>query len=475
LGAPVNLVRATRGSAPMVWRARQACASFALGNRDGNTMTAGAASVAIETEAPVGLADADRFRILAYLSVLIMLMGFGAPFGGLIDVPISFFLKNKLHLQAHEVATFRLVSSIPLYLSIAFGFLRDSWSPFGIRDRGYMILFGAISAIVYVYFAFSDVTYVMLLAAVFLLTTAFLFVASAQAGLTSAIGQQHVMSGQVSTIWNIFQAVPVLAAYFAGGFLSDALEGRNANEAARILFLVGAAIMIAIALYGVWRPRVVFDNVHEHTGPKLHPITDLKRLGRHWPIYPALMIYFMWSFAPGSATPLQYYLQNTLHSNDAQWGEWNAIFTIAFIPTYMLFGYLCRRYPLRTLLFWGTIVGVPQYIPLLFMHSAIGALIVAAPIGLMGGVATAAYTDLLIRSCPPGLQGTVLMMAFGLYYVAGRFGDVLGTSLYDYFGTFTVCVIAITVTYALMLPMLLLVPKHLIATPDGAEPLETFG
>ena len=90
-----------------------------------------------------------------------------------------------------------------------------------------MILFGAISAIVYVYFAFSDVTYVMLLAAVFLLTTAFLFVASAQAGLTSAIGQQHVMSGQVSTMWNIFQAVPVLAAYFAGGFLSDALEGRT--------------------------------------------------------------------------------------------------------------------------------------------------------------------------------------------------------------------------------------------------------
>ena len=204
-------------------------------------MTAGAASVAIETEAPVGLADSDRFRILTYLSVLIMLMGFGAPFGGLIDVPISFFLKNKLHLQAHEVATFRLVSSIPLYLSIAFGFLRDSWSSFGIRDRGYMILFGAISAIVYVYFAFSDATYTMLLAAVFLLTTAFLFVASAQAGLTSAIGQQHVMSGQVSTIWNIFQAVPVLAAYFAGGFLSDALEGRNANEAARILFLVGAA------------------------------------------------------------------------------------------------------------------------------------------------------------------------------------------------------------------------------------------
>lgn len=438
-------------------------------------MTAGAATVAVEQDVPVGLPGADRARILTYLSVLILLMGLGSPFGGLIDVPISFFLKNKLHLPAHEVATFRLVSSIPLYLSIVFGFLRDRWSPFGIRDRGYMILFGTVCAALYVFFAFSDASYLGLLVAVFLLTTAFLFVSSAQAGLTSAIGQQHVMSGQVSAMWNIFQAVPVLSAYVAGGFLSDALEGQDPNAAARILFLVGAAIMLVIAGYGVWRPRVVFDNVHEPTQPKLHPIADLRRLGRHWPIYPALMIYFMWSFAPGSTTPLQYYLQNTLHSNDAQWGEWNAIFTIAFIPTYLLFGYLCREYPLRTLLIWGTLVGVPQFIPLLFMHSANGALIAAAPIGLMGGVATAAYTDLLIRSCPPGLQGSVLMMSIGLYYIAGRFGDVLGTWLFDYFGSFTVCVIAITVTYALIMPLIWLVPKELIATADGEMPEGKIG
>ena len=44
-----------------------------------------------------------------------------------------------------------------------------------------------------------------------------------------------------------------------------------------------------------------------------------------------------------------------------------------------------------------------------------GALIAAAPIGLMGGVATAAYLDLMIRSCPRGLQGTLLMMSLSLY------------------------------------------------------------
>jgi hypothetical protein len=190
-------------------------------------------------------------------------------------------------------------------------------------------------------------------------------------------------------------------------------------------------------------------------------------LARHWAIYPALLIWLLWNFAPGSTTPLQYYLQNGLHAADAQWGQWNAIFAASFIPTFMLFGFLCQRLPLRTLLVWGTIVAVPQMVPLLFIDSVAGALIAAAPMGLMGGVASAAYLDLIIRSCPRGLEGTTLMMANSVFVIISRFGDVLGTNLYDHYGGFAVCVIAITIVYALILPALLLVPKHLIATADG--------
>jgi hypothetical protein len=119
---------------------------------------------------------------------------------------------------------------------------------------------------------------------------------------------------------------------------------------------------------------------------------------------------------------------------------------------------------------WGTLIAVPQMVPLLFIHSVNGALIAAVPIGLMGGLATGAYLDLIIRSCPRGLQGTTLMLASSLYFVVSRFGDVLGTNLYDHFGGFAVCVIAITIVYATMLPALLLVPNHLIATADGQIP-----
>ena len=411
------------------------------------------------------LSSTARQKIYAYLGFLLILLTFGAPHGGLIDIPISFLLKNKLHLEAHDLAFFRLISAIPLYLSFVFGFIRDRWSPFGMNDRGYMLLFGAITAGLYLCFAFTPVTYVTLLSAVFLLTISFLFVASAQNGLASTIGQQHAMTGRVSTVWNVFGSLPGIAALLIGGAVSDILERGGIDHAGRVLFLSGAVIMGTVAAYSVWKPRSVFDNIYvETTTP---PLEDIKRLAQHWPIYPAMLIWLLWNFAPGAATPLQYHLQNNLHATDAAWGQWNATFTASFIPTFILFGVLCQKVPLKALLLWGTVIAVPQMIPLMFANSVQGALMVAVPMGLMGGVATAAYLDLIMRSTPKGLQGTTLMLSGSLFVIISRFGDVLGTSLYDYYGGFSACVIAITLVYALILPTLLLVPKHLVEVADG--------
>jgi hypothetical protein len=425
------------------------------------------ATIADVAGPPTDLSPSARRGIFLYLGILVILIVFGSPSGGLIDIPISFLLKNKLKLSAHEVAGFRLVAAIPLYLSFVFGFIRDIWSPFGMGDRGFMLLFGVINALLYIFFAFTAVTYEVLIVAVVLLTTCSLFIAGAQNGLTAMIGRQHAMTGQISAAWNVSLSIPAVAALLAGGALSGFLEDRGADQAIRILFLVGAAIMIIVALYSVWRPKDVFNNLRIEHGAGRHPMEDLRRLVRHWPIYSALLIWLLWNFAPGSSTPLQYHLQNTLHASDAQWGQWNAIFAASFIPTYVIYGVLCRRFALKTLLLWGTVIAVPQMVPLLFIHSVTGALIAAVPIGLMGGIATGAYLDLIIRACPRGLEGTTLMLASSLYFLVSRSGDVLGTRLYDQFGNFDVCVIAITVVYALMLPALLLVPKQLIASADG--------
>lgn len=61
----------------------------------------------------------------------------------------------------------------------------------------------------------------------------------------------------------------------------------------------------------------------------------------------------------------------------------------------------------------------------------------------------------------------MMMFSGGLYYVSSRFGDVLGTRLYDYFGGFGICVAMITIVYALILPVLLAIPDDIVEFVDA--------
>ena len=422
-----------------------------------------------EVAAPMGAAvarGAERSRILVYIGLVTLFVTFANPGGGLVAIPVSFLLKNKLHLPSHDVANFRLAAAIPLYLGFLFGFARDRWNLWRRKDRGLLMTFGLAGALTYAAFAAAPATYWMLMIAILFGTGAYLFTYAAKAGLASQIGQQLNMSGQVATVWYVLLLIPGLLAYFFGGWLSQRLEGGDADTAAKTLFLVVAGVMLVIALIGVWRPKPVFDRLHAEAAPS-SALADARLILRHWPIYPALGCWFLFSFSPGSDTPLQYYLQNTLHASDADWGTWNAIFSGSFIPTTLLFGMLCRRISLRNLLIWGTVVAVPQMVPLAFIHTVGQSFAAAAYIGLTGGVASAAYIAFLIRSCPPGLQGTTMLMATSLYWVAIRFGDVLGTRLYENAGGFVSCVVAITAVYALIVPVVLAAPRALIDTPDA--------
>jgi hypothetical protein len=87
----------------------------------------------------------------------------------------------------------------------------------------------------------------------------------------------------------------------------------------------------------------------------------------------------------------------------------------------------------------------------------------------MGGMATAAYFDLAVRSCPAGLQGTLMMLVAAGVMLAARGGDLLGAKIYASSPAhgFLYCVIATTAVYTLILPVILWIPKQLIATADG--------
>ena len=401
-------------------------------------------------------------RILLYFGPLTLLIYLLAP-EQLLDIPTSYMLKNQLHATASQVSIFRVMTGIPIYLGFVFGMTRDLWSPMSLRDRGYLMLFPSLTAVILVVMALSPVTYTALLIGMTAAMISFRFIIAAYQGLIALIGQEALMSGRLSVLWSVFSYLTLGAAAFAAGFFTEHMTPRET-------FLTVAPLTLLISLFGLWKPGAVF--LHTYDSPLARGsdlLGDIKRLLRHRAIYPALLINFLWVFTPGVQTALQYQLTDHLHAADSIYADYYGIYIVSFLPTFLLYGFLCTRASHRTLLWCATLTAVPAIIPLAFIHSGDQALLVAMPMGLLGGLATAAYYDLAMRSCPAGLQGTFMMLTAGITVLSLRGSDFLGSWIYASSSVhgFVYCVIATTASTALILSVIPLVPKQLTATADG--------
>jgi hypothetical protein len=402
-------------------------------------------------------------KVFLYFAPLTLLVSLSSPTSALVDIATSYMLKNQLHATVDQVANFRLLTAVPVYFAVVCGLSRDLWNPLGRRDRGFFLIFAPLTSLLYVWLAFSRLSYTGLFVGMFLLMTISGFLMAAFQGLIALIGQEKLMSGRLTVVWQVIASIPGVLGALGGGWVAEHLKPSQT-------FIMLAVITLLLAGLGFLKPHAVFRGAYDQPLAKgANLIGDIKRLLKHRAVYPAVLIVFMFQFSPGSSTPLQFYLQDKLHASDAVYGEYNAVFTAAFVPIFFLYGWLCKRVSLEKLLWGGTIITIPQMIPLALVHSAALAVVMALPMGLLGGIAAAAYMDLAMRSCPAGLQGTLMMLVGAGSQLSFRGGDVLGARIYALSATngFLYCALATTAVYALMLPVLLLIPRALISTADG--------
>ena len=104
--------------------------------------------------APDQNGSAHTRQTFLYFGSLTLFLYLATPSGFLIDIQTSYMLKNQLHATATQISLFRLLTGIPVYLAFASGLLRDLWNPFGLRDRGYFLIFAPATASVFILLAF---------------------------------------------------------------------------------------------------------------------------------------------------------------------------------------------------------------------------------------------------------------------------------------------------------------------------------
>ena len=155
-----------------------------------------------------------------YFGSLTLFVYLASPSAYLLDFQTSYMLKNQLHATAEQTSAFRLVTAMPVYFAFAFGFFRDAWNPFGLRDRGYLLIFSTATALVFTVMAFLNLSYGKLYAGMFLAMIFFRFAMAAYQGLMALVGQEKLMSGRLSVLWQVVQTAPLVAGGWASGYIS---------------------------------------------------------------------------------------------------------------------------------------------------------------------------------------------------------------------------------------------------------------
>ncbi len=405
------------------------------------------------------------WRVLGYAILLLLLFAIGNS--GVSGVPLQFILKNSLKLSPQWMSVFGMLTDIPAYLGFAFGFLRDRWRPFGRGDRGYFLFLPLLMAGTELLLSLGPFTYLRVLAVMMLFATFAIWLGAAVNGLLTAIGQYNGMAGRLAVVLLVVPRLVGIASNAIGGHLSDKSHQHMA-------FLISAALCLPMLLLGFFKPRSAF--AHEAAVTRTVPenvLQALRRLARHRAIYLPAIIVFLWAFAPGWGTPLFFYLTNTVKLSEAAYGNSMALIGVGTLVSALGYSLLCTRLALRPLLYWGTLLGVIGCPLFLLIHNQAQAYGIAFLAGVSLSVALCSFNDLLIRCCPPELEGAAFLFVGAASAIAADTSDLFGSWLFEK-GGFTLALTVSTIFTALIFVVLPFVPRAITAPREGERLTEAI-
>jgi MFS family permease len=413
--------------------------------------------------APIIRGESDRpsfsiAKIIVYFGILNLVLGLASP-AGMLGIPISYLLKDHFHLRPVQTATFWAVTSSPFCVAFLFGFLRDRFRSSLGGDRGWLALGSAATVACYLCLALMDLDLRALTVLVLIVFVCFVFMSAAAGAMLTAVAQAHQMSGTLSTTSQSGTFVPQVLAALAGGWIVSHLSVRGT-------FVAAAAItgVVLIQMMVSVNPEAT---IRSDSRPE-SSLAALRRVATYRPIWTASLIWFLWNFSPGYQTPMFYHLTNTVKISPQALGLFSALFLGFNLPTMLLYGALCRRFPLSRWIWWGTVLGILQPAVMLCALGTRSAMLVGVIGGLMSGLGQVALLDLVIRSCPRGLEGTGIMLATAASVFALTLGNVFGSWIYTQ-GGFSTAMFITAVSTALILPVIWVVPPAITASREGED------
>ncbi len=345
-------------------------------------------------------------RIMVLVGIGYLFFMFSDPKDGIMALAIKVILKDQLHLQPTKIAAFSVIASMAWYFKPLAGLLADNFPLLGTRRKGYLVAPALLAGILWTILAIIPTSYGSMLTLLVIINIGLVISQTTLGGLLVQYGQEYKATGQMSAMRTAAENLAVLLSALVSGWIASYLIRPGMAIAGFLLF-----VLVGFFVKFHHEPRVTLRN----TGAAKATLVQFKKLLFSRTMWVAIVFWMLVRFTPGIDTPLFFYQTDHLKLSLEFIGLLKSVkYGTALIGS-LAYIYLCRKYPLRRLLYFGVTFNVLSAFCYFGYNSKLGAGLVESAAGLGLGMSFTAVLDLLARSTPKGCEalGYALISSFG--------------------------------------------------------------
>ena len=395
-----------------------------------------------------------------------MLVGIGYMFFifsdhrfGIMVLAMKVILKDQLHLEPTKIAAFFGIANMAWYFKPLAGLLTDNFPLLGTRRKGYLVVSALLAGVLWIFLAIIPTSYGSMLTLLVIITICIVIGHTTLGGMLVQCGQEYKATGQMSAMRSASENLGLLVSALVSGWIASHFVRPGMAIAGVLLF-----VLVGFFVKFHHEPRVTISN----TGVTKATLLQFKKLFTSRTLWITTVLWMLVRFTPGFQTPLFFHQTDHLKLSLEFIGFLGSINCGTALIGSLAYIYLCRKYPLRTLLYFGVTLNVLSAFCYLGYNSKLGAGLVESAAGLGTAMAWLAIFDLLARSTPKGCEALGYAIIFSFGNISNGMSDVLGSSWFEKFGdSFTPMVWINSGTSALVLLVIPFLPKSLVAHTDG--------
>ena len=350
-----------------------------------------------------------------------LVMGLVDPNSGILQLPLQWLLKERLHFEASEMAAFFAAALIPWNFKAIAGFLSDSVPLFGNRRRSYLIGGSCLASMCALLIAFLPHTRSSILASIFLIHTGLMFVSTTTGAVLVEAGDRLGASGRLSSWRSFAEGFAGMLAGPVGGFLAGKALGAPTFICAAL-----AAFLAGVFVLSVKEPAmaVASRSMREH----FRFITDLLKNRNLW-ITAGMLSCF--NIAPGFQTPLYFYQTNTLHFDSSFLGGLSLLGALGSMLGSLVYAVTSKRVDFSKLFPWSMMVCALMTLCYIGYASVSSAVMIGFGSGFCSTFAFISLLQLIAQTIPKNHEALGYALVFSIGNFVAGFSDILGSYLFD--------------------------------------------